>query len=158
MMAHNNSLDKNKIVRALQKYVLTREFTRGKVGASTKRKGLHENTSHLSQHHAFPAGRSRDRAARGRQADRRRLCARPAGNGRLFLPARLSDSEEGCGPEIDIKAVTPVLQTFVDVADNDEKVRASLVLDSCLLWMLTDEQIERIENAVDAYMAEGVDL
>jgi hypothetical protein len=37
MMAQNNSLDKNKIVRALQKYVLTREFTRGKVGASTKR-------------------------------------------------------------------------------------------------------------------------
>jgi hypothetical protein len=70
------------------------------------------------------------------------------------------ECEEGAGPEIEIISVMPTLQAFIEVTDEDEKVQAALVLDvgRSLLWMLTDDQIESIEAAIEKYMTEGEDL
>jgi hypothetical protein len=78
-------------------------------------------------------------------------------------PARITadpfDSEPGCDPEIEVNAVLPTLQAFLEVTDEDRPAGAALVLDAgmCIKYLLTKEQIEAIETAIDSYMTEGVE-
>ena len=70
-------------------------------------------------------------------------------------------SEPGEGPEVTVHSVVPTLQAFMEVgAGDDENVGASLVLDAgkCIKYLLTDDQIAGIEDAIDEYMMEGEEL
>lgn len=70
------------------------------------------------------------------------------------------DCDPGAAPEIEIKAVTPTLQAFMEVTDEDSAAGAALVLDAgkCIKYLLTDDQTEAIEAAIEKYMGEEVEL
>lgn len=71
------------------------------------------------------------------------------------------ECEEGAAPEIAIKAVTPTLQAFMEVGNaEDEHAGAALVLDAgkCIQYLLTADQREAIETAIDKYMTQEVAL